>query len=175
MAHNWYAPISGRPVPVLKSCPVSSRPPIPPAIIRQRIGELRAEVATAEEYLATIRAELAWYEHGEKLFGDAPPNPDVVRSFPGLDSEPPRANGTQPIGTKPTLRVAILTVMRERPGKTWPVESVIAELRQRDWLPTGTHAEHRTRSTLAQMHRKGQAKRMDRGRYRLPPEPKDGT
>ena len=29
-----------------------------------------------------------------------------------------------------------------------------------------------TRSMLAQMHRKGQARRMDRGYYRLPPQPK---
>lgn len=150
---------------------MNSAPPIPPAVIAKRIGELRTEVDAAETRMAALRAELAWYEDAKRLFGDAPRDPEVERPLPGLgNEEAARANGA-----KPTLREAILTVMRERPNKTWPVESVIAELRQRDWLPTGTHAEHRTRSTLAQMHRKGQAKRMDRGRYRLPPEPKDDS
>jgi hypothetical protein len=149
---------------------MNSTPPIAPATIAKRIGELRTEVDAVEIRLAALRAELAWYEDGKRLFGDAPRDPDVERPLPGPDNEPARTNGA-----KPTLREAILTVMRERPTKTWPVESVIAELRQREWLPTGDNAEHRTRSTLAQMHRKGQVKRMDRGRYRLPPESKDGS
>jgi len=149
---------------------MNSTPPIAPAVIAKRIGELRTEVDAVETRLAALRAELAWYEDGKRLFGDAPRDPDAEPPLPGLDPEPSPVNGA-----KPTLREAILTIMAERPNKTWPVESVIAELRQREWLPTGTHAEHRTRSTLAQMHRKGQAKRMDRGRYRLPPAPKDDS
>lgn len=151
---------------------MSPSPPIPPDVITKRAGELRAEVALTEGHLAKLKAELAWYEDGIRLFGDAPPDPDVAPSFPELASEPdtPSANGD-----KPTLRKAILTVMREHPNRTWKVESVISELRRRDWLPGGANGEHRTRSVLAQMHRKGQAKRIDRGRYRLPPEPKDDS
>jgi hypothetical protein len=150
----------------------SSDPPIAPDVMARRIGDLRAEVAATETRLSKLQAELAWYQDGEKLFGDAPPDPDVVPALPGLAGEPP-ARKTN--GDKPTLRLAILTVMREHPTKTWKTESVIAELTRRDWLPNGANAEHHARSMLAQMHRKGQAKRIERGRYRLPPEPKGGS
>lgn len=150
---------------------MSFQPPIPLDVIKRRIGELRVEAEAAEDHLANVRAELAWYEDAQRLFGDASPNPDVEPSLPGLGDSP----GASPNGSKPTLRQAILTVMREQPNKTWKVEAVIGELRRRDWLPAGAHGEHHTRSMMAQMHRKGQAKRIDRGRYRLPPTPKDDS
>jgi hypothetical protein len=139
------------------------------AVIDARIGELRGAVDAAEQKLAVLRDELTWYEDAKRLFGVAPPDPAVE---PGLASESDHLSAN---GSKPTLRQAILTIMREHSNKTWRVDSVISELRRREWLPVGPNGEHRTRSVLAQMHRKGQVKRMDRGRYRLPPEPKDDS
>jgi hypothetical protein len=142
------------------------------ADIEARIGELRGAVDAEEQKLAMLRDELTWYEEAKRLFGNAPRDPAVEPALPGLASQPggPIANGD-----KPTLRQAILTIMREQPNKTWAVESVISELRRRTWLPSGANGEHRTRSVLAQMHRKEQVKRIQRGRYRLPPERKDSS
>lgn len=139
--------------------------PIPPELINKRIGQLRDDVDSTEDQLSKLRAELAWYEEAKQLFGDAPPDPDVEPPLPGIteERETPSTNGA-----KPTLRQAILKVMSDDARKTWKVETVIAELRERGWMPGGEHAEHRTRSVLAQMNRKGEIKRMDRGRYRLP-------
>lgn len=157
---------------VLESSPMSPVPPIPPAVIAKRIGELRAEVGASEAHLTMLRAELAWYEDAKRLFGDARPDPAVEPSLPGLASEPATASTN---GSKPTLRQAILIVMGEDSRKTWKVEAVISGLRHHGWLPGGDNGEHRTRSVLAQMHRKGEVKRIDRGRYRLPPAPKDDS
>lgn len=138
----------------------------------KRIGELRADIDATEKRLAMLRDELAWYEAGRRLFGDTPPDPDVEPSLPGMASGSTSSNEN---GKKPTLRQAILAVMREEPNKTWKTETVISELRHRGWLPGGPNGEHLTRSMLAQMHRKGQARRIDRGRYRLPPDLKDDS
>jgi hypothetical protein len=162
-------PVEFRARRLLESTPMSSSAPIPPELVDKRISELSDEIDATTQRLTQLRDELQWYEAAKRLFGDAPPDPAVEPSLPGLGNE---AGAARANGAKPTLREAILTVMREEPRKTWKVESVISELRQREWLPGGEHGEHRTRSVLAQMHRKGQAKRIDRGRYRLPPEPK---
>lgn len=142
----------------------------------KRASELRAWVEAAEHQLESKRAELVWYEDGLRLFGDGERDPEVEPPLPGFagDSANEGRNGSER-ASKPSLRNAILAIMREQPTKSRKVESVIAELRRRDWLPGGENGEHHTRSMMAQMHRKGQLRRVDRGRYRLPPEPKDDS
>ncbi len=142
---------------------MSPTPPIPPDVIDQKIAALRGEVAAAAAELERKRAELEWWETGRRLFSETTDTEDDA----GAEDD---ANDK---GTKPTLRAAILAILGQKPRKTWKTEAVIAELRRRDWLPNGENAEHHTRSMLAQMHRKGQARRMDRGYYRLPPQPKE--
>jgi hypothetical protein len=146
--------------------PMSSDPPISAIVIAEKIAALRAEVAAAADDLARKRAELEWWETGERLFGETA-NTDVADDEGGEKTMSAPSNGT-----KPSLRVAILTVLGQEPRKTWKTDAVIEELRRRDWLPNGEYAEHHTRSMLAQMHRKGQARRVERGSYRLPPQPK---
>jgi len=145
---------------------MSFQPPISPKEMAERASALRTDIEDTERRLESLQSELAWYEDGLRLFGDSPPDPEVESPLPGIDPEPTQ---TSTNGTKPTLRNAILIVMREQPNKTRKVETVISELRQRDWLPGGVNGEHHARSMMAQMHRKGQIKRIDRGRYRLPP------
>jgi len=154
---------------------MSPSPPIPPEVIEQKIRSLGKEVDDAEEYLDRLRQELEWYVRGRRLFGDSVQNP-ATDPLPGIAEERETSDDTEIVGGeengKPTLRDAILDVLGQEPRKTWQMEAVIEELRRHDWLPGGKNAEHHTRSKLAEMHRKGLARRMDRGRYRLPPGPK---
>lgn len=134
----------------------SSPPPIAPDVIAKKVAELRDAVRATETELQRQRAELEWYEAGQRLFVD-PLAPETLNRVDTV-----RASN----GSKPTLREAILTILGESPGQSWKVEDVIAELGRREWLPSGEHAEHHVRSMLAQMYRKGQALRVGRGIYR---------
>jgi hypothetical protein len=144
---------------------MSSTPPIPAEVIAEKIDALRAKVAATTDELERLRTELDWWETGQRLFGAAETDSASARET----AQPAASDAAD---GKPTLRAAILAVLGQEPRKTWKTEAVIAELRRRGWLPKGEYAEHHTRSMLAQMHRKGQARRVDRGQYRLPPEPK---
>jgi hypothetical protein len=144
---------------------MSSDAPIPPAVIAENVAELRKRVAATEAELEQLRTQLDWWETGQRLFGDdteAEPKAEPASTLPEGSSD----------GGRPSLREAVLTVLSQEPVKTWKTEAVIEELRKRDWLPNGKYGEHHTRSMLAQMHRKGQARRMGRGLYRLPPSAK---
>lgn len=133
---------------------MTSSGPLSPALIDERVNELRGRVEAKRAELGDLEAELQWWESGRRFFdpsdnGDAP-------------------TVTTPSDTKPTLRKAILLVMEEKPSHTWQAETIMASLRGRDWLPGGKNGEHRTRSMLAEMARDdGPLKRMGRGRYRL--------
>lgn len=121
-----------------------------PALIDSRVNELREQVEAKRKELGRLEAELEWWERGREFF-----DPDANGRDPG------------PTTTKPTLRQAILSVMKTKPKSTWLTETIIAELRGRGWLPAAKTAEHRTRSMIAQMARDGKLKRTGRGRYRL--------
>jgi hypothetical protein len=145
-----------------------SETPISAKVISENINRLRKEASAKEDELNSLRAELEWWETGQQLFGEAPEEP--TDRLPLETSEETTATN----GAKPSLRTRILLILSQEPRKTWKTEDVIAEMGKRDWLPGGEYAEHHVRSMLGQMHRKGQARRMGRGMYRLPPKPKDG-
>jgi hypothetical protein len=148
----------------------SSDAPISPAVIRQKAVELRERVSAVEDELNRLRTELEWWETGQRLFGD---EGGVAENGAAPPDPAPSVKASH--GKGPSLRQAILLILGEEPRKTWKTDQVIAELRRREWFPSGDNAEHHTRSMLAHMHRKGQARRMARGAYRLPPEPKDSS
>lgn len=147
-------------------------PPITAAQLVANINQLQKQVNETEDVLSRLREELEWYETGLQLFADEDSGVSAELPLVGLseDSEIESSNGS-----KPPLRNRIITVLGQEPRKTWKTDALIAELRQRDWLPNGEHAEHHVRSMVAQMARKGQARKMARGAYRLPPERKDGA
>lgn len=146
-------------------------PPITAAQIAANISQLQKQVSTTEDALSRLRTELEWYETGRQLFANEQPEPSA--ELP-LEEPPEVSDGASSNGSRPPLRNRILAVLGQEPRKTWKTDAVIAEMRRRDWLPGGNYAEHHVRSMLAQMHRKGQARRMGRGMYRLPPDRKDG-
>jgi hypothetical protein len=130
---------------------MSSSGEFSPELIDTRVNALRQEVQAKRKELSRLEAELEWWEVGRKFFGS-------------------EADGGDPgaaMAKKPTLRRAIVRVMLTKPKSSWLTETIIAELRGRDWLPTGKNAPHRTRSMLAQMARDDELKRTGRGRYRL--------
>ncbi len=141
--------------------------PISPDVINDKIVTLRNRLSAVEDELDRLRAELEWWETGQRLFGGGTPPAEA-----GSEADPAgvTASAESPNSEKPTLRNAIREVLGQEPRKTWKSEAVIEELQRRGWIPSGDNAAHHVRSMLAQMHRKGQARRMGRGMYRLPPE-----
>jgi hypothetical protein len=132
---------------------------ISPRDIKQRIQELRGEVAQKRSELDLLAEELEWWEHGRRFFGESE-RPDRFK----------RTGQAAPVAEeKPTLRVAILRLMGERPQLVWPTKRILSELRVREWLPSGKNAEHTTRSMLAKMANRDELVRVGRGDYRLPP------
>jgi hypothetical protein len=146
---------------------MNSDAPISAQVIADNITRLRKEVSTKEDELNSLHAELEWWETGQELFGEVP-----EEQTDQLPLEKPEEN-VSTNGAKPPLRDRILAVLALEPRKTWKTEALIAEMEERGWMPSGGNAEHQVRSMLSQMHRKGQARRMSRGMYRLPPERKD--
>lgn len=139
---------------------MSSSSGITPQAFKKQLLAARRRVEQLSTDLEQAVAELKWLEEGRRFVGS-----DVSeRDDSPTQSEKRLANG------KPPLRDAILRIMRERPTSTWPARKVIDELAKRNWLPDGKNAEHITRSRLADMQKKGQLRRVDRGRYRLPPD-----
>lgn len=146
---------------------MSSDAPFSAGEIAEHITEMRKAVSDAEDRLNRLRTELEWWETGQQLFGDSAPT-KPAEQLPLPADDPPPTNGAMP-----SLRKRIQIVLGMEPRKSWKTDAVIDELRRREWLPGGDYAEHHVRSMLGQMHRKGQARRMARGLYRLPPEPKE--
>jgi hypothetical protein len=144
--------------------------PLSPGAIEENITRLKKTVSVKEDELNGLQAELEWWEKGQELFGRVPG--EATDPLPIADAESEDAEHSLN-GSRPPLRNRILTILGQEPRKTWKAEQVIDEMRERDWMPSGDSAEHHVRSMLAQMHRKGQARRMGRGMYRLPPERKD--
>ncbi len=149
----------------------SADAPISPSVINDKIATLRNRLSAVEDELDRLRAELEWWETGQRLFGDGTPPAEAGSDAP----ETTAAFAGSLNGEKPTLRNAIREVLGQEPRKTWKSEAVIDELQRRGWIPSGDNAAHYVRSMLAQMHRKGQARRMGRGMYRLPPEATDSS
>jgi hypothetical protein len=147
---------------------MNSDAPISAQVIADNITRLRKEVSTKEDELNSLQAELEWWETGQELFGEVP-----EEQTDQLLLENPEENVSTKGGAKPPLRDRILAVLALEPRKTWKTEALIAEMEERNWMPSGGNAEHQVRSMLSQMHRKGQARRMSRGMYRLPPARKD--
>jgi hypothetical protein len=135
---------------------MTSDMPLSEETIASNMQVLRSRISALESELARAREELSWWQTGLRLFGEpAPAEPPMQASF-----------NESANGSKPPLRKAILTLLEEN-QQSWTTDAVIKELRERAWMPNGQNAQHHVRSMLAQMHRKGEASRVGRGRYRL--------
>jgi hypothetical protein len=75
--------------------------------------------------------------------------------------------GRQPSGTKPVLREAILLIMRENdPDKIWTRDTMLSQLRERQWDPGGRTPENQVGNRLGEMSKHGEVEQVGRGQYR---------
>ena len=145
-----------------------SHDPLTPGNIRARLAAAEQRKAAALEQYEAANAEIAWLNDGLRLFDpeaaiavDHEPNENATELFP--DSAFFAEHGVQP-----TLRQAIVALMREQPARQWGVTDLTRALAQKGWLP---EKGAKTVSNMAgDMARLGQILRPSRGIYVLSPE-----
>jgi hypothetical protein len=133
-----------------------------------RQAEARVEAALTEYEAA--KAELAWWQQGLRLVDpkaaaavDAGQDPAamVTELFPnGLHFEN---------GMRPTLRQAIVLVMRTHSEQPWTIKQLAEALSQCGWLPDQKDAAKRVSDMAGNMYDLGQLSRLARGVYKLSP------
>jgi hypothetical protein len=137
-----------------------------------RAARERKEAALAEYEEA--KAELAWWEQGLRLF-----DPKAARALDGGQDAEAVVTELFPEGfvfdngTDPTLRQAIVVVMRENPGHPhWSITDLATALSARGWLPSREDprdARKRISDMAGIMYDSGQLARVGRGVYKLSP------
>lgn len=128
-----------------------------------RLAEARKSQALADYQKAA--AEISWLLQGLRLLDvdmDAyeESTPAIAELFPDL----------QVVGGKPTLRQAIVAVMRENPSTQWRVTDLTEELVHRGWLPGSSEAGKRVSDMAGLMVGDDQLTRLARGVYGLAPQ-----
>jgi hypothetical protein len=132
--------------------------------VRLRAAEKRKAAALAEYEMAS--AEVTWLKEGLRIFDPhaEPKEQDaeaiVTELFPD--------GAVFGNGLEPTLRQAMVIVMREYSGRQWTVSDLAQALESKGWLPD--NGAKRISDMAGEMVRDGQAKRPGRGLYMLSPE-----
>lgn len=127
--------------------------------------------AALNEYEAA-KGEVAWWQQGLRLVdpraadaieGGQLAEAIVTELFPyGYVFDAP--------GIQPTLRQAVVLVMRESPAKpSWTTGELVGALQERNWLPSREDARKRVSDMAGLMHDSGQLSRLGRGIYKLSP------
>lgn len=136
--------------------------------IKANIHDAEARVRAALAEYEAAKAELAWWQEGLRLI-----DPQAAAA---LNAEPEIVTELFPdgvvfaTGARPTLRQAIVLVMREAPGKTaWTINELASALDEHDWLPAREDANKGVSDMVAAMYNAGQLSRLDRGVYKLAP------
>jgi len=113
-----------------------------------------------KEYEAADR-EVKWWEQGQEMFGatdDREQDEDAL-----LRELLPNGAATQ----RPTLRQALILVMRANPGSDWTVEDLMNALGMNGWMPKGFEPTKRVTDVAGTMVQEGHLTRSSRGVYRL--------
>jgi hypothetical protein len=131
------------------------------AELNQRLRDAKAKLVDLERVrmlVAELQDELDWWTRGR----------DRYASGPTAESAPDEPD---PTPVKPTLARAIVTIVgTAQPGKTaWSVAEIMAQLRDRGWMPNGDSAEHVVRARTAQLARgeHPSLRRVEHGVYAL--------
>jgi hypothetical protein len=134
--------------------------------IAAQLAAAEAKKATALAEYEAASAQVTWLKEGLRIFdphaepGDQDAEAIVTELFPEGD-----VFGD---GLEPTLRQAMVVVMRERPGGQWTVTNLVQALQSRGWLPD--NGAKRVSDMAGEMARDKQVKRLGRGLYMLSPE-----
>ena len=137
-----------------------------PESIGERLQAAKERKAEALARYEAASAEVSWLEDGLRLF-----SPDTTP-----ESESPKEVLTELFpdglvfeqGIKPSLRQAMIVVMREHPGRRWTVPDLTEALDAKGWLPD--NGAKRVSDMAGEMVRLAQAVRQGRGVYKLSPE-----
>lgn len=139
--------------------------------MKANIREAQRRVDAALEEYEAAKAEVAWWQDGLRLVDpkaasmiDAPQDAEVIVTE--LFPDPSVFRG----GAQPTLRQAIVLVMREIPARRWSINELTTALAHRGWLPERDDAAKRVSDLAGEMVRLGQLARVNRGIYALPPD-----
>jgi hypothetical protein len=128
----------------------------------------RAEAALAN-YEAAL-AELAWWQQGLKLVDPQAAAADgEALGSEGMVAELFPDGFAFDNGKGPTLRQAIVLVMREHPGMSWTINHISMALDRRGWMPQREDARKRISDMAGLMYDSGQLSRLGRGIYKLSP------
>lgn len=144
-----------------------------PDLLRGRLQAAERRRADALAAYETANAEIAWLRDGLRLFGtteEADPESAVARVGEGEVTELfPDADFFSSTGAEPTLRQAIVLVMRDNAGTQWRVNDLVAALARRGWLPARDDATKRVSDMAGIMVQDRQLARIARGTYTLSP------
>lgn len=127
-----------------------------------RAAEARRDEALAEYQAAT--AELSWLRDGLRVLGYEDPassKAKLTELFPAPE--------VFESGIKPTLRQAIVTIMRSDPTAAWRVNDLAEAIIDRDWV-AAKEAPKRISDMASVMVNEKQIVRVARGTYALTPE-----
>jgi hypothetical protein len=134
-------------------------------LAQMHAAEKRRDEALAIYQAAT--AEISWLHEGLRLMGievrafDTPDSNAIMEMFPD-----PAVFET---GAKPTLRQAIVTIMRRDPTASWRVTDLVTAIVEAGWLES-SDAQKRVSDMAAVMVNDEQLVRIARGTYGLTPE-----
>jgi hypothetical protein len=138
-----------------------------PESIATRLRAAKRQKAEALADYEAASAEVTWLEEGLRLFGGGDAEPDSQTPKEILTEIFPEGFVFEQNMT-PSLRQAMVVVMREQPGRRWTVADLAQALDSRGWLP-GNGAK-RVSDMAGDMVRLKQVVRDGRGVYKLSPE-----
>ena len=131
-----------------------------PAALRKAIESARERRDRAYSEYEVANRELEWLQEGLRLSGAEDAEQDGDALLQGLLPE-----GAQT--RKPTLRQAIILVMRANPRSDWTTNDIAEALTMNGWLPRHGEATKRISDMANVMIREGHLNRSGRGVYKL--------
>ncbi len=133
-----------------------------PDMIRANLRKARETRDEAWRAYEEAVNQVEWWERGAKLFGGA--TEIEVNADARLGDLLPDG-----IPRQPTLKQAILLIMRSNPNATWTVDQIAQMLNMNGWLPTSEPAK-RISDMAGVMVNEFWLSRTDRGTYALMPD-----
>jgi hypothetical protein len=148
-----------------------------PELLRANLEQAEGRVRRAQAELIAAQREVFWLREGLKIYNSELADADPAASAPdgGTDSSKSAAatylrkllpDGLQT--NRPTLRQAILIVMRADVTSPWTVGDLAMMLELNGWLPKGDYTK-RISDMAGVMVTEGHLKRAGRGVYQLSP------
>ena len=122
--------------------------------IRTLRAELKGELESAKAHVARVEQDIAELDHV------------IAERTAGRTVQTPKRRNGRSSRTGGSLRESILAVMSEHPGP-WSTRDVYDTLVERGVAPEGKKPLNTVGSRLLEMAKRGEASRVDRGRFTL--------